>query len=116
MQAESLAITRTLLHVCSGIVFAKACTGQPARRPDPTRMRSPFAGREGGSQSNGELYRQELTVRSFFSGFRKFQCVEFWSLMRSHRFMGKLTADLSPRYQATEGSAIKLQHHSLSGD
>jgi hypothetical protein len=57
-----------------------------------------------------------LTVRSFFSGFRKFQCVEFWSLMRSHRFMGKLTADLSPRYQATEGSAIKLQHHSLSGD
>ena len=62
------------------------------------------------------LYIVTLTVRSFFSGFRKFQCVEFWSLMRSHRFMGKLTADLSPRYQATEGSAIKLQHHSLSGD
>jgi tetratricopeptide (TPR) repeat protein len=39
-----------------------------------------------------------LPVRSSFSGFRKFQCVEFRSLMRYHRFMGKLTADLPPRY------------------
>src|SRR4029450_5723328 len=43
------------------------------------------------------LCEEILTFRLFFSGFRKFQWVEFWSLMRSHRFMGKLTADLSRR-------------------
>ena len=28
-----------------------------------------------------QVTEEGLTVRSFFSGFRKFQCVEFWSLM-----------------------------------
>ena len=30
--------------------------------------------------------------------------------------MGKLTADVPPRCQVTEGNAVKLQHHYLSGD
>jgi hypothetical protein len=55
MQAESLSITRALPHVCCGIVFAKACTGQSALRPGPTTMRSPLAGGDGKSQGNGEL-------------------------------------------------------------
>jgi hypothetical protein len=59
MQAESLAITRTLSPVCSGIVFAKACTGQSVLRPGPTRIRPLLADRQGGSQSSGELCGQE---------------------------------------------------------
>jgi hypothetical protein len=36
--------------------------------------------------------------------------------MRPYRFMGKLTVDVPPRCQVTEGSAIKLQHPSLSAN
>jgi len=70
MQAELLAITRTLPHVCSGIVFAKACTGQSALRPGPTRIRSPLAGRDGGSKDNGQLGGQERRRSRCIRGFR----------------------------------------------
>ena len=59
MQAESLAMTRALPHVCSGIVFAEACTGQSTCRPGPTRRRSPLAGGDSGSKDKGKWCGQE---------------------------------------------------------
>jgi hypothetical protein len=41
---EVPAITRVLPPVCYGIALAKACTGQSACMPGPTRMRSPLGG------------------------------------------------------------------------
>jgi hypothetical protein len=50
-----------------------------------------------------------LTFRPFFSKFRKFQPVEFFELMRSTRFWGKLTANLPPMLQTAEEARLSLQ-------
>ena len=69
-----------------------------------------------GCQEFNVLQTPKPTVRSFFSGLRKFQGLGFFALRRSSRLMAKLIADLPAWYQVTEGSAIKLQHRYLSGD
>jgi hypothetical protein len=48
MQAELLANTRALPHVCSGIVFAKAYTGQSACMPDKDKVTARRLGWLGG--------------------------------------------------------------------
>ena len=65
---------------------------------------------------NVDCTNNHPTVRSFFSGLRKFQGLGFFALRRSSRLMAKLIADLPAWYQVTEGSAIKLQHRYLSED
>jgi len=54
------------------------------------------------------LLKQGLTVRPFFSEFRKFQHIVFSSITRFLHFWGKLTDNLPPKLQATEEGAISI--------
>src|SRR4030095_11023387 len=61
MQAELLANTRALPHVCSGIVFAKTCIGQSACMPDKDKGTARRLGWLGGKTA---LVREGKTWRT----------------------------------------------------